>query len=416
MIPDRLYDLAFQYRKTKLWKKLWDSHLFAARFSDGGIGYCCVMGMNGDLNAIAVYPGQQGLDSLRMLYAKSSAEDKMAQLEEMRSQDCMMLSFVSKSELHSRDLEELKPYCEKNGVNPRGKNAWPQFERFRPGYERWYLEDETDQRRMAEALEIAIGVAGRLIHERNTPEQLGLYEGEPFDKEIPLYTLTEGGLQSEAHPLPPVAPVAWPPVVIDDDLSRAKLGKAPRKGEWAARLFRYFTPVSKEYDGEDQIAFDDLTEAPFYPWALLLIDARSGIVLSACMSDSPEDYSPDFAASIVETVTKCGLPHKIAVTDDRTAQALSRFCDDFGVVLQRKKRCKLLQEALDSLLEHALSDADISDDEIDMMFDVLGNADLVRTMPDEMFVELLREVDFAGFPENVKKVIYNEAVRRKMLK
>ena len=38
-IPDSLYDLAFQYKETRLWKKLWDSELFAVKLDDGSIGY-----------------------------------------------------------------------------------------------------------------------------------------------------------------------------------------------------------------------------------------------------------------------------------------------------------------------------------------------------------------------------------------
>lgn len=125
MTPDRLFELAFQYKKTKLWKKLWDSQIFAVRFSDGGIGYCSVMGMNGELNAIAVYPGQEGLDSLRLIYEDVPALDELAHMERLHCQDCMMLSFMNKSELNPRDIEELEAYCKKSGISPRGKNAFP---------------------------------------------------------------------------------------------------------------------------------------------------------------------------------------------------------------------------------------------------------------------------------------------------
>ncbi len=36
----RVYEAAFGFKKTQLWKKLYDSQLFALRFADGGIGYC----------------------------------------------------------------------------------------------------------------------------------------------------------------------------------------------------------------------------------------------------------------------------------------------------------------------------------------------------------------------------------------
>ena len=60
MASDRMYELAFQYKKTKLWKKLYDSEIFALKLSDGEIGYCCVMGMAGQVNAISLYVGEKG--------------------------------------------------------------------------------------------------------------------------------------------------------------------------------------------------------------------------------------------------------------------------------------------------------------------------------------------------------------------
>ena len=43
MASDKLYECAFEYKKTKLWKKLWDTEIFAVKFSDGEIGYVSVM-------------------------------------------------------------------------------------------------------------------------------------------------------------------------------------------------------------------------------------------------------------------------------------------------------------------------------------------------------------------------------------
>ena len=54
LIPDSLYDLALKYKKTKLWKLLWDSRLFGVRFPDVDIGDCGVMGKLGEPRACPV--------------------------------------------------------------------------------------------------------------------------------------------------------------------------------------------------------------------------------------------------------------------------------------------------------------------------------------------------------------------------
>jgi len=60
MVSDELMQAAFQYKKTKLWKKVTDTELFAVRLSDGEIAYVCIMGMAGQHCALAAYVGQVG--------------------------------------------------------------------------------------------------------------------------------------------------------------------------------------------------------------------------------------------------------------------------------------------------------------------------------------------------------------------
>ena len=162
MIPDRLFDAALAYKQAKLWRKLYDSEIFGVRFADGEVGYCCVMGKIGELTALAVYPGQTGLDSMRRLTDDADGADMLDRWERMHGQDCLMLSLETKDRLLPRDREEVADYCRRKGVALRGPNAYPHFERFRPGRERWYLEDAEDQRRMLDGLEAACEVARAL--------------------------------------------------------------------------------------------------------------------------------------------------------------------------------------------------------------------------------------------------------------
>ena len=416
MIPDRLYDLALIYKKGKLWKKLWDSQLFGVRFSDGEIGYCCVMGMMGELNAIAVYPGHKGLDSLRVLHDSTEAMDELARMEHIHCQDCMMLSFVNKRDLLPQEVEDIADYCQRKGVVLRGKNAFPQFERFREGYERWLLDDEADQRRMAEGIEAALEVARRLTEEMKTPEMLGLSEGLSYDKDIPLLTREGDGYRWESHLLPPRAKVEWPPILVDDDLSVARLEKAPRKGEWAAHLFRHVMPLSNEAES-GEISIDDMTQAAFYPWALIAINAKSGLILAMNLSDDPDDYTRALGRTLVDAVTSAGMPKKIIVIDDRTQQALSAFCQRFGVALERKKRCKALTDALDDMVEHMVGmDEEDMEFSADDMIEALRRPEVLREMPDEVLLQILNVTPDGVLPDDIMKSLEKEAKRRGFFK
>ena len=67
MNKEHLFDLAFSFRKTKLWKQLKEEELFAVRLSaddqDESICYCFVMGANGlPLGGVSVPPAKPGDD------------------------------------------------------------------------------------------------------------------------------------------------------------------------------------------------------------------------------------------------------------------------------------------------------------------------------------------------------------------
>ena len=418
MIPDRLFDLALNYKKTKLWKKLWDSQMFAVRFSDGGIGYCVVMGMLGEMNAIAVYPGQSGLDSIRAIHDETPEDDVLAQAEHMHCQDCLMLSFNAKADLLPDDIEDITDYCKRKGVALRGKNAFPQFERFRPGYAPWYMEDEKDFQYMAEGLEAALEVSCRLTEEMKTPEMLGIFEGAPYNREIPLLVREEDGYRWLSHIVPPRAEVQWPPIRVEDDLSVARLSKVPQKGEWAVKLFRHIDPLSSEADdGDGMISIDDLTSAPFFPWTMIIVNAKTGYVLTAELANDPEDYTRTFAQTLVNTAGRAGLPKKIIVLDDRTAQALSAFCQRYGIALERKKRCKALTDALDDMVAHfgAMDEEDM-DFSMDDILQALRDPELIRAMPDEALIQILALVPDGALPDDIMQALNREAERRGFFK
>ena len=90
-----LYQLAFQYFNLELWKSLWDDQIFAVKFSDGEIGYCCVIGVAGAFCGLGIYIGEEGINS----YLKMASGDFLVTDEKERnfSQHCLMCSFAKPS-------------------------------------------------------------------------------------------------------------------------------------------------------------------------------------------------------------------------------------------------------------------------------------------------------------------------------
>ena len=116
MVPYELYDLALAFKKVKLWQKLMDSQLFAVRHSDGTTGYCCVMGMLGEHCALAVYPGEAGLNSCRKMFIDDPDLDVFDKHELNFSQDCVMVSYQLKGALPEDIARMVERECSRRGL------------------------------------------------------------------------------------------------------------------------------------------------------------------------------------------------------------------------------------------------------------------------------------------------------------
>ena len=61
------YDLAYTFKKSKLWQLIREQQIFAVRLPDGQIGYCLIMGQNGEHMALSLHIGAEGFSSYRRL-------------------------------------------------------------------------------------------------------------------------------------------------------------------------------------------------------------------------------------------------------------------------------------------------------------------------------------------------------------
>ena len=162
MFSDKLFELAFIYKKTKLWKMLWDSEIFAVSLPDGEIGYCSIMGAIGEHCALGLYVGEKGLNSFRIVLSGPGMVSELNYHEFLLSQDCLQCAFENRDGLTEEEVEAARDYARRNRIALRGRNAFPHFVKFRPSYMPWFLRDEQDQRRLCAALEAAIEVAAQV--------------------------------------------------------------------------------------------------------------------------------------------------------------------------------------------------------------------------------------------------------------
>ena len=79
----------------------------------------------------------------------------------MHIQRCLIASFEEREYLEKADLQTIK----KLGLKFRGRNEWPQFRNYQPGYVPWYLKIE-EARFLTIALQQAMEVALRFKKDR----------------------------------------------------------------------------------------------------------------------------------------------------------------------------------------------------------------------------------------------------------
>ena len=174
-VPDELYDLALRFKKAKLWDKLCDIDLFAVRLSNGQDGYCSIMGNEGSYFALALYIGEKGLLSCYRIFNGQYLRTEDERFEHMLSQDCLQVCFDNKDTLCSADLKSVQDYAKRNGVHFRGAHSYPFFQKMKPMYRPWFIDDKIDHILLREALEAALFIAEKL--KNTTAEALGFTDG-----------------------------------------------------------------------------------------------------------------------------------------------------------------------------------------------------------------------------------------------
>lgn len=185
--PEELYQLAFAFRKTKLWKSLYESELFAVELPDNEIGYCCAKDFAGKSPALALYVGNRGLDSFRALHDLSSTETSPLRIyEAVLTRDCLQCSFESKEALSAETLHSVRAYASEHGLSFRGADAFPQFMRHRPARTAWPISQQEDIHRLCIALEAALEVSHQ-IKNRNKA-RLGFRARPVYNRSIPILT------------------------------------------------------------------------------------------------------------------------------------------------------------------------------------------------------------------------------------
>jgi len=388
MPTDRLYDLAMQYKETKLWKQLYDSELFAVKLSNGELGYCSVMGELGEHIALGLYVGRDGLDSYRILGESDETRNMLAVREAMVSQSCLQCSFENKDALSPGEIKAAQKYAKSHGLTYRGKKAYPQFLKYRPAHFPWPLKDEADEQLLYEALSAALEIAEKL--KKDNKRSLGFINDAPYDRTIPLLENAGEGYRLSLTELPERQEVQYPSPIIEDELLIARLKKSKKTSPaWECEVIMFPSPMSEEpADDEGKVLSPE--NAPFFPYTMLMVDLKSEMVLPNEMIADWDNEAEKLITALGRTMSECGVPAELRVRDERTQRLIAGFAAQIGVKVVLCDDLSLLDEVEEDMLTHFLGGDDQEEDRASQMFDVLMDMDdeTLLTMPPEVRQQL----------------------------
>lgn len=393
MNSDRLYELAFEYKATKLWKVLWDTELFAVKLPDGNIGYISIMGAAGEHCALALYIGEEGMNSYyAILEADRMRMSPFVFQELLMQQNCLQCAFVCKSELSGEEYEEAKSYARKHGIRLSGKNAYPQFVKYQANRCPWELQTRKEEEDLCEALAAAIEIARRL--EGKMPGQLGL-RSISGTMEIPLLERRDGAYVIGRTVIPGYKEKEVPRPKASNDIAITKLRKARKSGVLECGLIRFFQPVQ-----------DDPEEVPVFPVILLAVEASVEHMLSVPPVTHYEENPEELLDYFIDAMVAQNIcPIKIKAQDERTYAFAEDLCRRLKIALSIETDLPALEDAKDDFLN--LFGTDDEEDRskfLDMVETLLDLDDeQLNTLPAEIIEQLEYLVQEGLVPKEMTK-------------
>lgn len=324
-----LYDVAIKFKEIECWKWMLDSDVFGVQNPvNGEIGYCCVMGRLGEVFALAVYLGTDGLEGYLKI---QSGEIPPGDIDALHLQRCLMASFEDRKFLQKPDLQVIKEL----GLKFRGRNSWPLFRSYRPGYHPWYLTKE-EAKYLTLTLQQAIEVSLRFKKDKDllTPPKENHYLVRVPKKEGESLMWRDEWLEP-----PPLEKVKVRVEPIDEvRLERIKKIASRRQGIWEVDFF--YSPLAVK-EGE----------RPYYPYMFLWVDHHSGLILNTHLT-TPSEYMSEFLDQFLNLVENIKfLPKEVLVRKEEAFKLLEPITSRLEVKLRLAKTLEALEEAQASMFD-----------------------------------------------------------------
>jgi hypothetical protein len=325
----RLYEAAVELKRQAPWEWMAEDEIFGVRNPETGeTGYVSIMGANGEHLALAVYLGSEGLDGFWSLH-NEEVDDPFFLLEVPQIQ----VSFEDRDVTRTSDRSVIKAL----GLKFRGKQEWPLFRSYVPGYDPWYLTRD-EAHFLAVVIEQSLDVIQRLEKDPDLLEP-------PDDDKYLVRTQTEQGWADrwlEPEPTPRPAP---PPL---DTRRLETMRQQLRRGEVTLEAELFILPIHLQESKDSR---------PLLPYTLLIVEASSGFILAGeivVATPSLDAVWEQALTRVLDTIDRMQiLPQRIVVRGERLQNLLIPVSAALGIRLQMSSRLPALDEARNAM-EHRM--------------------------------------------------------------
>lgn len=325
-----LYEAAVEFRKIEPWEWMKETDMFGIQNPQNGeVGYCCIMGELGEVLAMAVYLGTEGLQG----YIKiQKGQIKPGDPDSLYIQDCLMLSFEDKRFVDKEDRQIINEL----GFKFRGRNSWPIFRSYKPGYFPWFLNRD-EVLYLTVALQQAKEVCLRLKENKKllSPPKKNLY--------LTRVPETRGGMivwRDEWREHSPLKKVEYSNETVDEvRIERIRKNAKPTPMIWEIDFFYTPTPVAQG-------------DRPYFPYAIMIIDHDSSFILDMYLAKKV-GYKKEFLVKFLSCIEKMSiLPLEVLVRKEEAMILFEPYTSRLNIKLSMVKRLENIDHARREMARH----------------------------------------------------------------
>ena len=325
----QLYQAATRLKEVAPWEWMEETDVFGVQNPETkDLGFASVMGQLGEHLAVAVYLGAEGLYRFWAFekVAPTAPPEALLELPHLQA------SFEDRSALSDRDRAVIKEL----GLKFRGRQAWPLFRSYRPGFFPWYLE-APEARFLRHVLEQTMDVAPRF---KEDPALLATPDENSYLVRVPR---EEGGAlawEDRVVAVPPPEPETIP-IRLD-----AKVLEQVRRLSRTLQALEVDLYMLQTLVGERGAR-------PYTPYMLLVVDSASGFILGSELLTADPNLSAMLGSiplRLLAVIARFGaLPGEIRVRSPLLLQLLQPVAERVGVEVVRTRAMPSLAAARRSL-------------------------------------------------------------------